>query len=147
MATDKLDENQTIGIDNYGPITLTAIGFYNLCKEYYKLLGQEIGKWPKNATITEVRFKYEVYKWRPFQKYITMWVCYSEDEKNSGGDMFDLPLDIVIGTKTPKECAIMQLESDMSDYKDDLEAMRKDMAVTKRNIRRKQEQIEKIKNA
>lgn len=142
-----LNKEHRIQIPECGPIILTANYVYKKCKEYYKLLGQEIGKWPKNATITEVSFKYEVYKWRPFQKYITMWVCYSEDENNSGGNMFDLPLDIAIGAKTPKECAIMQLESDMSDHKDDLEAMREDMTVTKRNIRRKQKQIDKIQNA
>ena len=147
MKATPLSEQHSLRIDGYGTISLNAKELYNQCKEYYNLLGQEIGILPKKSTVTKVTFESETYQWLPFQKYITMWVFYSEDENNSGGNIFDLPLDIVLGTKTLKECAIMELESRISDYKGDLEALKDDMTKTKKNIQKTQKQLSKIQNS
>ena len=147
METNMLKKEYTLPISGHGVLKLNAIDFYAQCKEYYKLLGQEISILPKKSTVTEVTFKFETYKWLPFQKYINLWVFSQDDDGGRSGVSFDLPLGIATGTKTPKECAIIELESGIADDEGELESLQEDMAQTKRNIQKKQKLLSKIQNS
>lgn len=144
--SSSLDEPHVIQLKNHETLTITGRQLYTLSKEHHKLLDDSIGILPKENTITEISVRLTDYNWRPFQEYIEVWVHYEDSPDSSGGMRFDVPLCIVSGQKTPKECAIMEIEINITDAQDQIISLKAEIAEKRKYITKYKKQLSKIQN-